>query len=99
MPTTTKEKENHTIEISPKELRNILSQFEPNMLTDNEETYKMKEAIQHLDKSDAIIFSLYAELESERKVADILGVSRSPIHKIIAKIKQQILTETNVNND
>lgn len=98
MPTQKKVKENHTI-IKPSELRNIMAQFEPDMLTDNEETYKIKEAIQHLEKSDSIIFSLYAELESERKVAEMLGVSRSPIHKILTKIKQQILTETNDNND
>lgn len=98
MPIQTKEKESHTIEISPKELRNIMSQFEPNMLTDDEETYKLKEAIQKLDKSDAIIFSLYTEMESERKVADVLGVSRSPIHKILTKIKEQILKEANDDN-
>lgn len=90
-PTQKKEKEPITIDIKPQELRNILEQFRPDMLRDNEEFYKYKEAIQHLEKSDQIIFSLYAELESERKVAELLGVSRSPIHKIITNIRKQIL--------
>lgn len=90
-PTQKKEKEPITIDIKPQELRNILEQYKPDMLRDNEEFYKYKEAIQHLEKSDQIIFSLYAELESERKVAELLGVSRSPIHKIITNIRKQIL--------
>lgn len=90
-------KKSNKITIKPSELRNIMSQFEPDMLTDNEDIYRIKEAMKHLEKSDAIIFALYAELASERAVADLLGVSRSPIHKILTKIKQQILTETNDN--
>lgn len=90
-PTQKKEKEPITIDIKPQELRNILEQFKPDMLRDNEDLYKYKDALSHLEKSDQIIFSLYAELESERKVAELLGVSRSPIHKIITNIRKQIL--------
>lgn len=86
-----KEKPPITIEIKPSELRNIMEQFKPDTIRDNEKFFTYKEAMEHLDKSDQIIFSLYAELESERKVADILGVSRSPIHKIITKIRKEIL--------
>lgn len=90
-PTQKKEKEPITIDIKPQELRNILEQYKPDMLRDNEDLYKYKDALSHLEKSDQIIFSLYAELESERKVAELLGVSRSPIHKIITNIRKQIL--------
>lgn len=90
-PTQKKEKEPITIDIKPQELRNILEQFKPDMLRDNEDLYKYKDALSNLEKSDQIIFSLYAELESERKVAELLGVSRSPIHKIITNIRKQIL--------
>lgn len=85
-----KDKEPITIDIKPQELRNILEQFKPDILRDNEEFYNYKEALQTLKKSDQIIFSLYAELQSERKVAELLGVSRSPIHKCISEIRQQI---------
>lgn len=84
-------KDKTNISIKPSELRNILEQFKPDMLRDDDEYFKYKEAMEHLDKSDKIIFSLYAELQSERKVAELLGVSRSPIHKIITKIRKEIL--------
>lgn len=100
MPVSQKKaKDPITIEITKNELNNILEQFQPDMLRDDERIFKYKKAMQSLEKSDQIIFSLYAEMESERKVAELLGVSRSPIHKILTKIKQQILTETNDNND
>lgn len=78
------------INVSSKELKNIMSEYEPDMLTDNEDVYNFKQAIQSLQKSDQIIFCLYTELESERKVAELLGVSRSPIHKLIVDIRKQI---------
>lgn len=93
-----KAKEKDTIQIKPKEIRNIMEQFKPDILTDSEEMYILKESMQKLQKSDQIIFALYAELESERKVADLLGVSRSPIHKALTKIKEEILKNTQ-NND
>ena len=94
-PSESSQKHPITIEITKAELKNIMEQFEPDLIRDNEETYRYKEAIQTLEKSDQIIFSLYAELESERKVAELLGVSRSPIHKIIAKIRKEIKEKTN----
>ena len=78
------------INVSSKELKNIMSEYEPDMLTDNEDVYNFKQAIQSLQKSDQIIFCLYTELESERKVAELLGVSRSPIHKLLVDIRKQI---------
>lgn len=87
----TKEKEQTTIDISKNELKNIMDQFKPDIVRDNDEFFKYKNAMEKLDKSDQIIFCLYAELQSERKVAELLGVSRSPIHKILTKIRQQIL--------
>ncbi len=77
--------------ISSKELKNIMSEYEPDLLTDTEEVFNYKKAIQTLQKSDQIIFCLYTELESERKVAELLGVSRSPIHKLIVDIRSQIM--------
>ena len=81
---------NTSVNLSSKELKNIMSEYEPDMLTDNEDVYNFKQAIQSLQKSDQIIFCLYTELESERKVAELLGVSRSPIHKLIVDIRKQI---------
>lgn len=100
MPSQKEKGKNTTqISITKNELKNIMEQFNPDMLTDSEEIYRYKEAIQNLEKSDAIIFSLYAELASERKVAELLGVSITPIHKTLTRIKKEILEETNDNND
>lgn len=92
-----KAKERNTIRISGTELKNIMSQFSMDILTDSEQCYQMKKAVEKLNTSDKIIFELYAELQSERKVAEILGVSRSPIHKLLQNIKNQIIN--NMNND
>ena len=100
MPVSQKKaKDPITIEITKNELNNILEQFQPDMLRDDERIFKYKKAMQSLEKSDQIIFSLYAEMESERKVAELLGVSRSPIHKIISKIKEEIIGKANDSTD
>lgn len=84
-------KERQKIRVTKRELKNILSEYEPDILTDTDEFHKYKEALQSLPKSEMIIFALYAELQSERKVAELLGVSRSPIHKLIVEIRKKIL--------
>ena len=98
IPTSKKENAQTTIQISGKELHNIMEQFKPDPLRDDESIYKYKQAINKLNKSDKIIFALYAELASERAVAELLGVSRSPIHKLLVKIREQILMYTNDDN-
>lgn len=91
-------KKESKIDIKPQELRNIIEQFKPDPLRDEESVYKYKTAIDKLNKSDKIIFALYAELASERAVAELLGVSRSPIHKLLVKIRKQIMNYTNGDN-
>lgn len=43
------------------------------------------------------IFLLYAELQSLRKVGDILGVSRQMVHKYIKEIRTFIIYQLNEN--
>ena len=57
---------------------------------EDERVYDIKEALTKIDRADFIIFSLYMEMQSERKVAKQLGVSRTPINRAIKRIKQQI---------
>ena len=92
------QQKNPNIKITKNELKNIMEEYEPDAMTDNEDIYKYKEAIKSLDKSDQIIFALYSELQSERKVAELLGVSRSPVHKIITSIREKILKHINDTN-
>lgn len=87
------------LEVSATEIRNILSQYIPNELTDTEEVYNIKKAMQKLDKSDLIIYTLYLELQSERKTAQLLGISRTPLHSIVARVKNEIIEHINEDKD
>lgn len=89
------QQKNQTIRITKKELKNIFEQFQPDEMRDDDDFFNYKKALESLPKSDQIIFTLYAELQSERKVAELLGVSRSPIHKLITNIRKKILEYDN----
>ena len=85
------------INITPKELRAICKEYEYDeeahlMLDEGEDERPLliKKAMQKLDKSDYIIFCLYMEYKSERKVAQLLGCSRTPLHLLLTKVKKQI---------
>lgn len=47
-------------------------------------------AYQQLDVADRMILALYAEFQSQRKTADVLGVSRTTVIKCLNKIRKQI---------
>ena len=85
------------IKITAAELKKICDEYkynpEEHLLIDEDEDerpYLIKKALSELEKSDYIIFCLYMEFKSERKVANILGCSRTPVHNSIKKIKEQI---------
>lgn len=62
----------------------------------------IKRAMEELSDADRIIFVLYAEYGSLRKVGKILGVSHSIIYKNIRRIKEQIydyIKSNDVNGD
>lgn len=50
----------------------------------------LKQAVDSLEDADRIIFVLYAEYGSLRKVGKRLGVSHSIIYKNISRIKKQM---------
>lgn len=83
------------INITAKELRAICKEYEYDaeahlLSEDDERPFLIKKAMSKLDKSDYIIFCLYMEYKSERKVAQLLGCSRTPLHNNIVKTKEQI---------
>lgn len=86
--------------ITKKELQAILADYEPNA-SDDDTMILYKEAINNLDAADKIMFVLYADLASEQKVADMFNVSRTPIHSLIKRCRQEITdyikTHTNDN--
>lgn len=90
------------IKLTPAEVRNICEQFainENSMVYDTETEYTIKKAMECLTKSDWVIFCLYCELQSERKLAELLGVSRTPIGHELARIKGIIKDKLNEDND
>lgn len=88
---------NTGIDLTADELRGICGQwrYSPREELMDEETderaIRLKHAMSLLETSDFIIYCLYLEYQSERKVASVLNVSRTPIHKCLVEIKQQIM--------
>lgn len=86
------------IKITPSELKKICKDYEydeqAHMMIDegqNETPHLIKKAMTYLDRADFVIFCLYMEYQSERKVADLLGCSRTPLHYNLVKTKKKIL--------
>lgn len=82
-----------TITIRPDELRAILAEYEydPDVMNnDDERVLEIKKAISKLNEPDRIIFVLYCDIGSSRKLGKILGVSRSTVLKEINRIKLEI---------
>lgn len=81
------------IQITPKELRKIMSDYEweADIMEDDDESIRLHNSIDRLNEGDRIILCLYAEYHSIRTVARILGVSYSAARKQINKIKNEIV--------
>lgn len=86
-----------SIDITAKELKAICKEYEydeeAHLLLDegeDERPFLIKKAMSKLEKSDFVIFCLYMEYKSERKVASVLNCSRTPIHNELVKITQRI---------
>lgn len=70
----------------------IWREYDDNMLL-------IKEAMNKLSDADRIIFVLYAEYGSLRKVGKLLGVSHSIIYKNITRIKRELYDYIRTNSD
>lgn len=76
--------------ITKSELKAIMADYMPNPEKDDDEMLLFKEAVQCLNISDRIIFLIYTDVASEQKVADLLGVSRTPVHSLIIRCRDYI---------
>lgn len=65
----------------------------------NDDMLLLKQALNSLSDADRIIFVLYSEYGSLRKVGKQLGISHSIIYKNIARIKREIYDFIRVNSD
>lgn len=84
---------NYEINLTPEEVRAICKEYEFNEEEDmmgDEKLYKAKKALTYLERSDYIIYCLYLNYQSERKVASLLGISRTPVARILKEINKQL---------
>lgn len=85
-------------------LKKVMEDYQPDESIWREyddEILWLKKAMDELSDADRIIFVLYCEYGSLRKVGRILGVSHSIIYKNISRIKKQMYDyiKSNIDND
>lgn len=78
------------MEIKPNDLKKIMEDFtfETGNTEYDDNFLQVINTLNNLPQGDRIILSIYAELQSERKTAKALGVSRTAVRKYIKKIKK-----------
>ena len=84
------------INITPKELRDIMDEYKFNpdpMVTDSQKVRIAKMALARINEPDRIIFCLALDKESSREVGKILGCSHSTVLKQLAKIRKDLMRE------
>lgn len=82
------------IRITPKELREIMAeyQFDSSIFCDDDtKVYLAKEALSQIPEADRIIFCLALDKGSSRKVGKLLGCSHSTVLKTTKRIQQNLL--------
>ena len=96
---TTKEKKVQ-LNISPQEIRNIFKDYE---FDDENPEYdddflKLLDAFNSLSNTEKIILELYAEFSNQRKVGQLLNVSKTIIAKELRNIRGKIFEKLYDNN-
>lgn len=85
------------IDITPDELHSIVKEYEydPDIMNNEDErSLAIKKAMTKLPEADKIIWALYMELQSSRKLGVLLGgVSHSTILKEISRIREAIIKD------
>ena len=89
-------------DITKKEIKDVLADYEYNddiMCDEDPRTLAIKEAMTELPQQDKIIFCMYLELGSSRKLGKFLGgISHSTVLKEIQRIKNNIISIMDKNN-
>lgn len=80
--------------ITKTELKNVHKEYDfsevDKYMEYDDNTLDYINAFNKLDTADKIIMELYAEFQSQRKVADILRVSRTTVIKELNRIREEI---------
>lgn len=88
------------IDITPDELHQIMKEYEydPDIMNNEDErSLAIKKALTKIPEADKIIWCLYMELASSRKLGVLLGgVSHSTILKEIGRIRDEIIEHLDI---
>ena len=80
-------------------LKKSQEEYLPNVMTDEEDLYKLKSIIQNdLQEVDRIIFLAYVELRSFTELSKVLGISRSSCFWTIKRIREEIVRKYRKSN-
>lgn len=74
-------------------LKRALDEYLPNVMTDEEEMYKLKTIVSNLPEVEKVIFLAYTELRSFTELSKVLGVSRSTCFWLIRNIRSKIVSQ------
>ena len=74
-------------------LKRALEEYLPNVMSDEEEMFKLKSIIQDLPEVEKVIFLAYTELRSFTELSKVLGVSRSTCFWLIKSIREKIVRQ------
>ena len=91
---------NSETKITSEELKAIMADYEYNsdiLCDEDERTIKIKHALTKIPLADKIIFCLQTDIQSFRKVGNILGISYTSVFNEFKRIKKEIIGI--MNND
>lgn len=71
-------------------IKGLIDEYTTITEEDDDYTLSLKNTLLQLDKADLIIFLLYTHYQSERRTAKALGVSRTPIHRLLNQIREKL---------
>ena len=74
-------------------LKRSLEEYLPNVMTDEEEIYRLKTIINDLPEVEKVIFLAYTELRSFTELSKVLNVSRSTCFWMIKSIREKIVRQ------
>ena len=74
-------------------LKRSLEEYLPNVMTDEEEMYKLKTIVSNLPEVEKVIFLAYTELRSFTELSKVLGVSRSTCFWLIKSIREKNVSQ------
>lgn len=93
---------NSEMKITSEELKAILADYEYNsdiLCDEDERTIKIKHALTKIPLADKIIFCLQTDIQSFRKVGNILGISYTSVFNEYKRIKNEIINIMNNDTD